>query len=62
MRYIDLKLIESHVYEQLLKVYVQDRTSYAKHQVMARTILVAYFLMLQIEAFCIQPPINVNKT
>jgi hypothetical protein len=58
----DLTLIESHVYEQLSKVYVQDRISYAKHEVEVHTILAAYYLMLQIEASYTQQPLNVYKT
>lgn len=50
-------MIGSHVYVQLLKGHVLDRTIFSKHVLKAHTTLVAYYQKLQIEVSYTQPPL-----
>lgn len=55
--YIGPLKIENHVCEQLLKVHALDHINFPRHMVMVYTILVAYFLKLQIVVFYTRQPI-----
>lgn len=54
-------MIESRVYEQLLRAHALDHIGFAKHAPKAHIILVAYYPMLQIEVSYIQQPYNIKN-
>lgn len=50
-------MIGSRVYEQLSEVHALDHISFSRHVLVAHKVLVACYLMLQIEVFYTQPPL-----